>query len=50
MLVVAGGAIPPNDYPLLKRAGVAGIYDPRTDIPAAAAELLGIIRDSRKAA
>ncbi|HEX4506115.1 MAG TPA: cobalamin-dependent protein [Alphaproteobacteria bacterium] len=50
ILVVTSGAVPPKDYPILKRAGVAGIYGPGTDIPTAAAELLGIIRDSRKAA
>jgi len=46
-LVVTGGVIPPKDYPMLKEAGVAGIYGPGTNIPAAAAEILGIIRDHR---
>jgi len=50
ILVVTGGGVPFKDRPILKKAGVAGIYDPGTDIPAAAAELLGIIRDNRKAA
>jgi methylmalonyl-CoA mutase len=47
ILVVTGGVIPPKDYPMLKEAGVAGIYGPGTNIPAAAAEILGIIRDHR---
>jgi methylmalonyl-CoA mutase len=50
ILVVTGGVIPPKDYPMLKEAGVAGIYGPGTNIPVAAAEILGIIRDSRQAA
>jgi len=48
ILVVTGGVIPPKDYPMLKEAGVAGIYGPGTNIPAAAAEILGIIRDHRR--
>ena len=47
ILVVTGGVIPPKDYPMLKAAGVAGIYGPGTNIPAAAAEIIGIIRDHR---
>jgi methylmalonyl-CoA mutase len=37
ILVVTGGVIPPKDYPMLREAGVAGIYGPGTNIPAAAA-------------
>jgi methylmalonyl-CoA mutase len=44
ILVVTGGVIPPKDYPMLREAGVAGIYGPGTNIPAAAAEILGIIK------
>ncbi len=47
ILVVCGGVIPPKDYPMLKAAGVAGIYGPGTNIPVAAAEIIGIIRNHR---
>ena len=47
ILVVCGGVIPPKDYDMLKEAGVAAIYGPGTNIPKAAAEILGIIRDHR---
>jgi methylmalonyl-CoA mutase len=47
ILVVCGGVIPPEDYPMLKAAGVAGIYGPGANIPVAAAEIIGIIRDQR---
>jgi methylmalonyl-CoA mutase len=50
ILVVCGGVIPPQDYDFLKRAGVAAIYGPGTNIPAAAAEILGLIRRQRLAA
>ena len=45
ILVVCGGVIPPQDYDFLREAGVAAIYGPGTNIPKAAAEILGIIRD-----
>jgi methylmalonyl-CoA mutase len=50
ILVVCGGVIPPKDYAFLKRAGVAAIYGPGTNIPKAAAEILSLIRDHRLAA
>ena len=50
ILVVCGGVIPPQDYDFLKRAGVSAIYGPGTNIPAAAAEILGLIRKQRLAA
>ena len=34
----------PQDYDFLKKAGVAAIYGPGTNIPAAAAEILAILR------
>ena len=37
VLVVVGGVIPAQDYDFLKKAGVAAIYGPGTNIPAAAA-------------
>ena len=50
ILVVCGGVIPPQDYPMLREMGVAAIYGPGTNIPKAAAEILGIIQQSRPAA
>ena len=44
VLVVVGGVIPAKDYDFLKNAGVAAIYGPGTNIPAAAAEILSILR------
>ena len=48
--VVCGGVIPAQDYDFLKSAGVAAIFGPGTNIPKAAAEILGLIRRQRKAA
>jgi methylmalonyl-CoA mutase len=45
ILVVVGGVIPSQDYDFLKKAGVAAIYGPGTNIPAAAAEILAILRN-----
>jgi len=50
VLVVCGGVIPPQDHEFLKKAGVAAIYGPGTNIPQAAAEILGLIRGRRLAA
>jgi methylmalonyl-CoA mutase len=50
ILVVVGGVIPPKDYDFLKRAGVAAIFGPGTNIPAAAAEILSLIQQRRLAA
>ncbi len=50
ILVIVGGVIPPQDHDFLKRSGVAAIYGPGTNIVAAAREVLGLIRHSRKAA
>jgi methylmalonyl-CoA mutase len=50
ILVVCGGVIPPQDYEELLGQGVAAIYGPGTNIPHAAAEILGLIRRRRKAA
>ena len=44
ILVVCGGVIPPQDYDELLQHGVAAIYGPGTNIPHAAAEVLGLIR------
>jgi len=50
ILVICGGVIPPKDYDFLKRAGVAAIYGPGTNIPKAASEILSLIRKHRLAA
>ena len=50
ILVVCGGVIPPKDHAFLKKAGVAAIYGPGTNIPAAAAEILALIKKRRLAA
>jgi methylmalonyl-CoA mutase len=50
VLVVCGGVIPPKDYPVLEAAGVAAVYGPGTNIPAAAREVLALIRRQRLAA
>jgi len=50
IMVVCGGVIPPQDYPGLKAAGVVAVYGPGTNIPIAAAEILGLIRQQRMAA
>ena len=44
IMVVVGGVIPAQDYDFLTKAGVAAIYGPGTNIPAAAAEILSILR------
>ena len=50
ILVVCGGVIPAQDHDFLKRAGVAAIYGPGTNIPAAASEILQLIAKKRLAA
>ncbi len=46
ILIVCGGVIPPQDYDFLLNAGVAAIYGPGTNIPAAAGEILGLIEEA----
>jgi len=50
ILVVCGGVIPRQDYDFLKKAGVSAIFGPGTNIPAAAAEIVSLIRKHRLAA
>ncbi|MBM3484903.1 MAG: methylmalonyl-CoA mutase [Alphaproteobacteria bacterium] len=50
VLVVVGGVVPPQDYDFLHRAGVAAVYGPGTNIPAAASEIMALIRGQKKAA
>jgi len=49
VLVICGGVIPPQDHARLKRDGVAAVYGPGTNIPAAAAEIMTLIKSRRKA-
>ena len=50
ILVVCGGVIPKRDHAFLKAAGVAAVYGPGANIPAAAAEILALLRGSALAA
>ncbi|MGQ0677721.1 MAG: methylmalonyl-CoA mutase [Rhodospirillales bacterium] len=50
VLVILGGVVPQKDHAGLKKAGVAAIYGPGTNIPAAAAEVLGMLKRKRMAA
>ncbi len=47
ILVICGGVIPQQDYDFLKAAGVKAIFGPGTNIPAAAREILDLIRSAR---
>jgi methylmalonyl-CoA mutase len=47
ILVVVGGVIPAQDYDALKKAGVAAIFGPGTNIPDAARNVLKLIRARR---
>jgi methylmalonyl-CoA mutase len=42
--IVVGGVIPPQDYAELLSHGVRAIFSPGTVLPAAAVELLNILR------
>jgi len=42
--VICGGVIPAQDYSALRDAGVAAIFGPGTNIPKAAAEVIGLIQ------
>ena len=42
--VVCGGVIPPQDHDFLHQAGVAAVYGPGTNIPAAAQDIMALIR------
>ena len=50
IIVVCGGVIPPQDYDMLMQAGVAAIYGPGSNIPHAASEVLGLVKQRRQAA
>ncbi|WP_309664407.1 methylmalonyl-CoA mutase [Tabrizicola sp.] len=48
ILVICGGVIPQQDYQYLFDAGVKAIFGPGTNIPAAAKEILDLIRAARR--
>ena len=48
--VVCGGVIPTQDHAMLRSAGVSAIYGPGAHIPAAAAEVLEVVKRHRIAA
>ncbi len=47
ILVICGGVIPQQDYQFLFDAGVKAIFGPGTNIPAAAKEILDLIRAAK---
>ncbi len=46
IIVICGGVIPQQDYDFLYNAGVKAIFGPGTNIPAAAQDILGLIRST----
>jgi methylmalonyl-CoA mutase len=50
IIVICGGVIPPQDYDFLLEKGVSAIYGPGTNIPAAAGEIIDLIRRRRQEA
>ncbi|MCB2094977.1 MAG: methylmalonyl-CoA mutase [Rhodobacteraceae bacterium] len=48
ILVICGGVIPQQDYDFLYKNGVKAIFGPGTNIPAAARDILALIRAARK--
>ena len=47
IIVICGGVIPQQDYQFLYDAGVKAIFGPGTNIPKAAEDILGLIREAR---
>ena len=47
ILVICGGVIPQQDYQFLYDHGVKAIFGPGTNIPAAAKDILDLIRKAR---
>ncbi|MGV6846993.1 MAG: methylmalonyl-CoA mutase [Marinibacterium sp.] len=47
IIVICGGVIPQQDYEFLREHGVKAIFGPGTNIPAAAQDILGLIRATR---
>ncbi|HEX4493975.1 MAG TPA: methylmalonyl-CoA mutase [Acidimicrobiia bacterium] len=50
ILVIVGGVIPAQDYEPLRKAGVHAIFGPGTNIPAAATEVISLLRSHHAAA
>ncbi len=50
VVVVCGGVIPPQDYDMLHEAGVAAVFGPGTNVPAAARKVLELVGERRSAA
>jgi methylmalonyl-CoA mutase len=48
ILIICGGVIPQQDYEFLKKAGASAIFGPGTNIPAAASDILELIREKRR--
>ena len=48
ILIVAGGVIPPEDYPALYKAGAAAVFGPGTVIGTAATELMKVLAERLK--
>ena len=48
IIVICGGVIPQQDYEFLHSRGVKAIFGPGTNIPDAAANILTLIRDTRR--
>ena len=47
IVVVCGGVIPPQDYDALYDAGVAAVFGPGTNIPAAARKVIALVSELR---
>ncbi|WP_375255112.1 methylmalonyl-CoA mutase [Yoonia sp.] len=47
IIVICGGVIPQQDYQFLYDSGVKAIFGPGTNIPKAAQDILGLIRQAR---
>ena len=47
IIVICGGVIPQQDYQFLYDSGVKAIFGPGTNIPKAAEDILGLIREAR---
>ncbi|MEL6206236.1 MAG: methylmalonyl-CoA mutase family protein, partial [Pseudomonadota bacterium] len=47
IIVICGGVIPHQDYEFLRNAGIKAIFGPGTNIPAAAEDILSLIREAR---
>ncbi|MEM7059842.1 MAG: methylmalonyl-CoA mutase [Pseudomonadota bacterium] len=48
IIVICGGVIPAQDYDFLYSSGVKAIFGPGTNIPEAAANILGLIQQTRR--